>query len=429
MKTRKNNYWADIYSTLGRSKRKYAFYLGDYDYSDYLKNKLSVSLPKPHVGWASRAVSIRANKTHFDCFENDSIGFNEIVEKYGLKEAFDKVKDDILICGCGFLALVGDKIVPFTAEEATGTFKWSEQALSDGLAVFKKCSHRNAFNYDRVPDSWLEFDGEKTIIHEKDIDPQVVENPTGRPLIGLLTYGSTTKRPFGRSVLSRPARDAILDASRTIRQAMVAAHYYNIKVNLILGVDSQTPVDTIEARVGDILRVGTNDNGQIPQIAEFAQHGMAPFNDTILLAAQNFCASTKLNLSNIAVSAEVPQSNEALEIVGDDLKDDIQAWQSELGEQLKYFVTTLFMNEKQINKLDDNLSEKIRKIKPIWMPIYETDISRFGDGLAKIADQKSEIVNIRSIWRTLGLTSAEIDDVLKQGNISDSTFTSSGEQV
>lgn len=412
--------WGSIYSTLGRSRNKYAFYLGNYRYNDFMRGKIANMMPKPHLGWGNRAVSIRANKTHFDCFENDDLGFNNLLEEYAVIDAFDKIKEDILVCGCGFLALVGDRVTPFTAEEATGTFVWREQALSSGVAVFKNASQPTKLSVQTPPDSWVEFNGDSTVIHEARQEAQLLENPTGRPLISLLTYGATTKRPFGRTLLARPARDAILDASRTMRQAMVAAHYYNTKVDIILGVDSTTPVETVESQTGDILRIGANDNGQIPQIAEFAQHAMAPFNDTILAAARNFCAATKLNLNNIAISTDAPQSSESLEITGDDLKGDIKAWQEELGNQIKYFVTTLYMYKNELSDLDDNLLEKVRKIKPAWLPIYETDISKFGDGLNKVAGQMPGIVNVRSVWRSLGLTSQEIDALLKDNVSTDS---------
>ena len=152
--------------------------------------------------------------------------------------------------------------------------------------------------------------------------------------------------------------------------------------------------------------------GQIPQIGEFAQHAMAPFNDTILTAARNFCSDTKLSLVNLGISTDAPQSNEALEIINDDLRDDIISWQNELADQLKYFAITLWMYENDVRVLDENLLNRIDAIKPIFMSVYRQDVSKFGDGLMKIAQQAPAIVRSRSLWRHLGLTSAEIDEVI-----------------
>lgn len=229
----------------------------------------------------------------------------------------------------------------------------------------------------------------------------------------LLTHKSTTKQPFGRSVISRTVQDSIIDASRTVRQAMIAAYHYNIKVDVVLGADSETAVDTIQAQTGDVLKVGPNENGQIPQIGQFAQHAMAPFNDSILISAKNFCTDTKLNLANLGISSTAPQSPEALEIVGDDLRDDIQEWQMEIGEQLKYFAVTLWMNKQGITELDDNLRAKIDAIQVAWKPVFRPDVGKFGDGLNKIAQNAPAIVKQRSIWRNLGLTSDEIDNVIE----------------
>lgn len=397
-------------SAMSRSKEKYKFYLGTYDYHDCAKGKLATEVPKSRIGWGKRAVEMRANKTHFDCFENDALGLNDVLKEYRVIEAFEKIKGDILVAGCGFLALAYDRVMPFTAEEATGTFNWRDQNLKDGVAVFERDSKNTDRNY--RPDSYITYDEGRTVIVEKSKEKNLA-NHTGRPLIGLLTYGSTTKRPFGRSVLSKPVRDAIIDASRTTRQAMIAAYYYNVKVDVILGADTETAIDKIEAQTGDVLKIGTNENGNTPQIGQFAQHAMAPFKDTILIAAHNFCSDTKLNLANLGIDTDAPQSTEALEIVGDDLKDDILAWQEELGLQLRYFAVTLWMYKNNIKELDDNLQTKIDGTLPIWKPVYQADVSKFGDGLTKIAQNVPDIVKARSIWRNLGLSSKEIDMVIE----------------
>lgn len=405
--------WANVYLMLGKSRAKYPFYEGTFAYADYESSKIAKRLAKSRVGWGSRAIDIRANKTHFDRFENDTLGLNEIFDRYKGQAALNKIKEDILVCGCGFLAVAGDRIMPFTALEATGTYDWYTQNLKDGVAIFKKSKEKNnLLGQAERPDSYMIFSGTETVIYYDGIG-KVVPNNTGRPLISMLTHKSSTKQPFGRTVLTTPARDAITDASRTRRQAMIAAYHYNKKVDVVLGVDSETDVDIVNGEAGDILKVGTNENGQIPQIGEFAQHAMAPFNDSISMAAKDFCAATKLSMSSLSLGGNAPSNPEALSIVGDDLRDDISEWQAEIGEQIKHLAVTLWMLENNITELDANLQAKIDKIKVAWLPIFRADVSKFGDGLTKIAEKAPAITTQRSIWRNLGLTSSEIDEVTK----------------
>lgn len=402
--------WKKEYSAaMSRAKEKYKFYLGTYEYHDCAKDKLATEIPKSHVGWGARAVEIRANKTHFDCFENDALGLNDIMKQYRVLEAFEKIKEDILVAGCGFLALAYDRVMPFTAEEATGTYSWRERNLKDGVAIFARNSRDTV--RDNEPDSYIIYNEKQTKVFDGGSEKDINHN-SNRPLIAMLTYNSTTKRPFGRSALMRPVRDAIIDASRTTRQAMIAAYHYNTKVDVILGVDSETAVDKVETRTGDVLKIGTNEDGHIPQIGQFAQHAMAPFKDTILIAAHNFCSATKLNLANLGIDTDAPQSTEALEIVSDDLKDDILSWQEELGEQLKYLAVTLWMYKNDTATIDDNLQLKIDNTLPIWKPVYQADVSKFGDGLTKIAQNVPDIIKTRTIWRNLGLDSKEIDMII-----------------
>lgn len=406
--------WNNINDKLNCSKNKYSFYFGDYEYQDYSKGKMAERIPKQQIGWGRRAIDIRANKTRFDRFENDTLGLNELFSEYKVKEAFDKIKDDVLVCGCGFLAVNGDRVFPFTAEEATGTYSWFDQNLKDGIAVFRTSTKRR-YNEPQRPDAFVEYLRDRTIAHELINGEEIITtalNGSGRPLIGLLTHKSTTKRPFGQSVLTKAARSAIVDASRTVRQAMIAAYHYNTKVDVIMGADSETAVDQIESQTGDVLKIGPNENGQIPQIGEFAQHAMAPFTDTILTAARNFCSDTKLSLVNLGISSDAPQSTEALEIINDDLRDDILSWQSELAEELKYFAVTLWLYENNVRAIDDNIRAKIEATKPVFLSVYRQDVGKFGDGLMKLAQQAPDIVKSRSLWRNLGLTSEEIDTVI-----------------
>lgn len=411
--------WTSFRQAMERSKNKYHFYEGDFSYSDYDSSDIARRLPKQRVGWGGRAIEMRANKTTFDRFENDTIGLNEVFKEYKGPEAVDKIKDDILVCGVGFLAIAGHRIMPFTALEATGTYDWYEQNLKQGVAVFRENTNRTTSIADQAPDSYMIFTKEKTVINENGVE-QEIPNITGRPLISLLTHKATTKQPFGRTVLKRPVRDAIIDASRTVRQAMIAAYHYNTKVDVILGVDGETEVTTVKRKTGDALLVGANENGQIPQIGQFAQHAMAPFNESILIAARNFCADTKLNLSNLGISSNAPDSPEALEIIGDDLRDEISEWHKELGEQIKYLAVTLWMLKNGVSKIDDKLQKKIDAISTAWLPIYRADVSKFGDGLNKIAQNAPAIVKQRSIWKNLGLTSSEIDEVIATATVENS---------
>jgi hypothetical protein len=400
--------WKAFYDILGKSKDKYQFYDGDYSYEDFNVNDKLAGRFKGHIGWAARAVDIRSNKTKFDKFENDTMGFNDILDKYQIREALDLISDDILICGVGFLALAGDVVMPFTAEEATGIYDWRSKNLKNGIAVYRSSSAKKSTN---KPDSYIEYYGNKTIAVNGE-KTTIMSNHTGRPLIGMLTHRPSTKQPFGRSVISQKARDAITSASRTNRQMEIAGYHYNSKVRVILGVDNETEVDKVEMQTGDALKISTNENGQIPQIGEFAQHAMAPFNDEILSFAKNFCADTKLSLANLSMSTSAPRSAEELEIASDDLADDIAKWHRNMGEQLKYFVTTLWLYENNVSELDENLMAKIREIKPVWKPILRIDVAKVGDGISKLAQLVPEILKTRSIWRRLGLTSDEIDKIV-----------------
>ena len=404
--------WKTVYPLLNKSAEKYSFYDGNYSYEDFDNGSLGTRF-KSHIGWARRAIDMRANKTHFDTFENDTIGLKDIYDEFAVGDALDMIMKDIPICGVGFLALAGDRVMPFTAEEATGTYSWYTSNLKSGFAMFRQNVKGNSLTNE--PLSYMQFDADKTITVD-DGNKTVAVNKTGRPLIGMLTHHATTKQPFGYSAIPKTAREAIISASRTVRQMEIAGYHYNMKVNVILGVDNESQPKKVEMKSGEALLVSPNEDGQIPQIGQFAQHAMAPFNDEILSFAKNFCADTKLNLANLGMSTSAPQSAEALDIVSDDLSDDITEWQNEMGRQLKYFVVTLWMLKNGVSSIDSNLAAKIRAIKPVWKPMFRVDVAKVGDGINKVAQLEKSVLTTRSIWRELGFDSKDIDTIVTNAN-------------
>lgn len=406
--------WTEFNQNCARSAEKYKFYLGKYDFQDFGRGKIAKELPVSTVGWGSRAVEMRANKTTFDCFENDTLGLTEIMQRYHIIDAFNKVKEDILVAGCGFIGYVDGNVLPFSAEEASGHYDWLTQNLSLGAAKFSNKVKEKGLYERSEPADYIIYEKNQTRVQVADEKSErIVPNVTGRPLMGLLTYRSTVKRPFGHSVLNNAARCAIVDASRTTRQAMISAYHYNSKVDVILGADVDTEVEKIETQTGDTLKVSPNANGETPKIGEFAQHAMTPFTDTILIAARNFCTATKLTLANLGISSDAPQSPESLEIVSDDLRDDISQWQAEVGQQLKYFAFTIFLYENNLSTVDNNLRQKYEATMPAFKPTYRTDVSKFGDGLFKIAQEAPGALLSRGLWRAIGLNSAEIDAAIE----------------
>jgi|GEM_PF-1495289 len=406
--------WKEINSKRQLPKKKYEFYEGTYDFEDFSRGKMAKLIPKSRVGWGSRAIEVRGNKTTFDCFENDELGLTEIAKKYHVYEALAKIKEDILVAGCGFMGLVGKRVLPFTAQEASGVFDWEEQNLSFGAAAFsdEKKESGVAPSVDDTPKSYVIYEKTRTRIKLENQAEKEIANQTGRPLMGLFTYRSTTKHPMGRSVLNHAARDAIIDASRTLRQAMIAAYYYNVKVDALLGVDADTEIQRVEGQTGDTVVIGPNSDGEIPKIGEFAQHSMQPFKETIEIAKNSFCATTKLMPSNLGEQSNAPQNPESLEIISDDLRDEIIKWHEELGEQLKYFCLTLYMVDNNLTSIDPNLQAKYEATVPVFKPIYRADVAKVGDSVFKMAEKAPGILLSRRLWRTLGLDSEDIDRVI-----------------
>lgn len=400
---------------------KYLYYNAKQDVVD-----LGISIPKkfknmkPGVGWASRAVNTIADRLNFDGFANDQFGINDLFDKTGATAILSKAKTDALIAGCSFVAILPNAegtvdLLPFTATEATGNIDERTGLLDSGLAVTRWYQYSNiradAKGWEKVgliPQDYIVFHRNWTAYFKNQQLVMIHDNPTGRPLLHVLTHRQSADRPFGKSRISNTVRRIVDEVGRLKIRYEIAAEFYSTPQRYINGIAEGALDDAdLETALGKIWGLTKDEDGEHPEIGQLAQMSINQFSDQKKDLARDFCAETALTLRNLGYETANPTSAESLSAMSDDLLLEAQESQEELGREFKEIAISMRM------VLDGSpiVPASILKIKPTWKPLFQIDIGSAGDAAYKLIQAMPELAGTTTLYRMLGMNIREAEEL------------------
>lgn len=400
-----------------KTAEKYIYYNAQQEVGD-----LGISLPKnfvmmkPGVGWASRAVNTLADRLNFDGFLNDSFDFNGLLDDTGARNVLNKSIQDALIAGCSFVGIETTnqgsvRLTPFTALEATGVIDERTGLLMEGIAVLDWEEDDADWKwYGRRPSLVALFEPTFTAVieHGKRIT-SYAENPTGRPLLHVITHRQSADRPFGKSRISNTVRRIVDEVGRLKVRYEIAAEFYSTPQRYILGLsDGQLKEGDLSSEIGKIWGLTADEDGEKPTVGQLAQMSINQFSDQKKDLARDFCAETALTLRNLGYETANPTSAESLSAMSDDLLLEAQECQRELGKEFKNIIVSMRM----LLDKSATISDRVESIEPVWMPISQLNVGAAGDAIYKLMQIMPQLKDSPATYRMLGLTVKETNDVL-----------------
>lgn len=404
---------------------KYLYYNADQPVTD-----LGISLPKkfsgmkPGVGWASRAVNTIGDRLNFDGFANDNSGINDLFDK-GAKAILSKAKTDALIAGCSFIAIMpdsngGTKLLPFTATEATGDIDERTGLLDSGLAVVDWFTYsetrQDAKGWAKVgliPKDYFVFSKWWTAEFRSQNLVGVYANPSGRPLLHVLTHRQSADRPFGKSRITNTVRRIVDEVGRLKVRYEIAAEFYSTPQRYINGLaEGAADDDKLAAAIGKIWTITKDEDGEKPEIGQLAQMSINQFSDQKKDLARDFCAETALTLRNLGYETANPTSAESLSAMSDDLLLEAQESQEELGREFKEIAISMRMVLNGTPQVPASLLE----LKPVWKPLFQIDIGSAGDAAFKLIQAMPELAGTTTLYRMLGMSIKEAEELIANKN-------------
>lgn len=404
----------------GAVVNKYDYYNADQATKDYgIAMPKNLARIKPGIGWASRAVNTLGDRLNFDGFANDTMGANKLFTDAGAYAIIEKSTTDTLIAGCSFVAITENegklKLLPFTAAEATGCVDENTGMLSVGLAVTRFYGYCDGCDkmWSRlglVPQDYIVFTPDYTAYFENNALVRIVNNPTGRPLLHVITHRQSADRPLGKARISNTVRRIVDEVARLKVRYEIASEFYSTPQRYITGVAEEALNGAdFETALGKIWTVTKDEDGGAATVGQLAQMTINQFSDQKKDLARDFCAETALTLRNLGYETSNPTSAESLKSMSDDLLLEAQACQDEMGREIKEIAISLAMLQNGASTYPAEWDT----LRPSWKPIFQLDIGAAGDAIYKLFEVMPELKGTTTAYRMLGISTAEAEELSK----------------
>jgi hypothetical protein len=246
---------------------------------------------------------------------------------------------------------------------------------------------------------------------------------SGRVPVEALPFRPTLNRPFGRSRITRAVMYHTDAAMRTMLRTEVGAEFYNAPQRYALGASedaftlpdgSAAPAWTV--MLGRLLTLTRDEEGELPQVGQFAQQTMQPNVDQLRSIAQMMASEASLSVGQLGIVQDNPSSAEAIRAANEELGVKIENWRrTVLGPAWKRI---LGLGASMVDG-SASLADEIASIAPQWGSwSAPSEVSQAQASLARVQAvprlaetdvelehmgfNADEIKRIRADWRRTG---------------------------
>lgn len=298
------------------------------------------------VGWPEKAIQALANRVVLDGITtSDGSELNsrvsDLMDANDLRNTASSAHTDALVHSCSFLAVLsGDTsigeseaiIQEFTADTATGEWDKRRHGLQSAL-LFDVNDYGDA-----ITGIYLMDYLQTVSIVPSNPGYQVYSRVPneGRIPCELLAYRPDSKRPFGRSRISRAVMSLTDSAVRTFLRSEMQAELYSVPPRYFLGVDQEmftdedgNPLPKWKIMLDQVLALPSDKNGEKPEVGQFQQYSFEPHSAQLRQTATMFASATSLPPDEMGVLTDNPSSAEAIDKAAKELcleAEQCQGW-------------------------------------------------------------------------------------------------------
>lgn len=417
---------SDLFSeslAVAKSKRAKNLLLSTYYDSHQALKDLGISMPPQltnigsALGWPSRAVNALARKHKFQGFslDGDSNPFDvsEILHQNNFSLELTQAISSAYKHGVSFLVTTkgvpseGEPEVVITARDAEQVGAvWDSRRRQIKAAVIILDTDvagqpRETLFFSRLTWARLVLDHGGWIVVDQG------KNASGRPMVEALVYDPQLNRPFGHSRITREVRYLTDAAIRAMARAETTAEFFASPQRYVLGAseDAFADGDRWTAIMGRILALGTNEEGQKPDVGQFPAQSPEQMWSTYRQLAQNFCAATGLPQSQVGIFADNPTSADAMQTAEAGLAEEAEYQWGIFNPAL---VRTLGnVVAVQTGKVPGELS----RVMVNHEPARYVSPSSASNWAIQAVQADPDLAGTRVIRRRLGLSEGEIEEV------------------
>lgn len=369
------------------------------------------------LGWPRKAVRALARKHQFEGFSlggsTDPFDVDETLQR----NAFD------LTLGMGIesayelsFSLLTTSLDPNASDQRVDVH--ARDALwSSGIYDHRAREVSAAFTIteaddDGMPSSAVLWMQHSTVLLERRFGVWKTErlrNDTGRALVEILPHEPGLKRPFGRSRITPEVRYLTDAAIRTMARTETGAEFFASPQRYALGANEKAfdGKGRWSAIMGRVWNLSSNEDGQIPEVGQFAQMSMQPHLEMYRQLAQNFCAETNLPQSAVGIFADNPASAEAMQAAEAQLSEDAEyQWRVFRPALIRMQQNVIMLREKAKEPPPESWATVVN-----WTPARYVSPTSAADWAVKAVGAVPELASTNVVLRRLGLSQGEIEEV------------------
>lgn len=372
------------------------------------------------LGWPAKAVTDLAERSVFEGFTSE----DGSRDPFDLRAILDDNRFDLELPqaitsaykhSCSFITTaLGDTragdpevvIMARSAEWSSGLWDRRRRAVKAALTIVDTDDEGRP----SVMDAW--FPEAVLTCRRRPSGSWVAErrqNPLGEVLVEPISYDPQLDRPFGRSRISRPVMDITDRALRTIMRAEVAAEFYAAPRMYALGVSKDAfSKGKWQAAIDRWFAIGKDQDGDLPEVGQFAQMTMQPLSDQYRWYASQFSGETGVPLSSLGIVTDNPSSAEAM--WADDRRLLMTA-----NRQNRIMGHSLVRIARRAIMLRDDLTEvtdEMRQLDASWARVDATSPVTATTGVAQLTQAVPSFGESEVALEMAGLSRPDINRVM-----------------
>lgn len=409
----------DQWSThrLGNTRRQLT-----YDQKDLFKD-LKISTPpqlrnlEAVLGWGAKVVDVVSDRISFERFvvpgvEENPFGLDDVVAENDFRVEFSQGVTSALTHSCAFMTVSqgfdGEPAELWqtrSALQATGLWDRHIRGLKAAMTVEEETDGRVSRMFVYFRDKSVEVtQGANGVLRTT-----VMPNATGRVPVEVLRFKPNLRRPFGSSRITPSVEYFIHGGVRTMVRSEIGAEFFAAPQRYGIGMDeSAFDMDKWNAVMGRFLAVSRDEEGELPQVGQFAQHSMQPHVDHLRMWAAQLSGESSIPMNELGFVSDNPNSDQAIQSQRDPLRlisdRSIVGFQSALRGLA---ITTVMMRDQRTDLPDD-----LRRVSAWFAPTFRLADSAAADAALKQASVVPWLAESPVFLERLNYSAQEIERLL-----------------
>lgn len=389
---------------------------------------LGIAIPPPLkciktvVSWPEKAVDYIADRCILEGFvmegRDQSPELDEALEENDFLSVYAQAVKDCMVSSLSFLAVTaggpGEPRAMMTAHSARdGAALWNDRLNRVQCALLVVEFERDREGRIKGPLVMNLHEPGVVIVLRKARNGRYVverrmEHSQPWPLVEAIRYRPRLGRPFGRSRIS-PAVIATTDeAVRERLRSAVSAEFFTAPQKWILGAEDSIFAEKgkWEQYIGQWLAITKDEDGDVPQVGQFAQGSMQPHTEYMRQLAAEFAGETGVPISSLGVIYDNPASADAIYAAKEDAIIDASNFNRDNASALARIGKLALAVTRGISASDLDGPEKT--IRPRFRSPDRPSVASQTDAMIKQASVLPWLADSRVMLEQLGYDEAQV---------------------